>query len=166
MVFAIAAVLLLTNGCASRKLHNEGPNDWSKTYWAVVENLPGPGGASDAVKNLARLRAYHQALQDVAGATDLVDQFINCIQCDQLPTNAPPEKLKFIFYREHLDNMHAFTRAMKRVQASPLGDLNFILTYNTDPAPAADCPASCSPKTACWKGCDGNGSTAKCDKCP
>ena len=102
-----------------------------------------------------------------AGVTDLPDQFINCaVGCDQLSSQAPPSKLKFIFYREHLNNMHVFTKAMKRVQASPLGDLNFTLTYNTDPPPATDCPATCSPKHACYRGCDGNGSTARCDPCP
>ena len=167
-VSATAAMLLLVAGCASHKLSNDAPKDWNSIYWAVVKTLPTAGGAPDATKDLARLKAYYQALQDVAGVANLEDQLIGCVGCARLSTGSPPSELKFIFYREHLNNMYAFTKAMKRVQATALSDLNFTLTYNTDPPPATACSATCIPKYACaaYDHCDGKGSTSRCDPCP
>ena len=171
---AIAAVLvvaMLGAGCATHKLVNPAPvgMDWDYTYWSVVQTVAEGGVTPDPAANLERLKAYYKALQEVAGLTNLEDQYIGCYGCDRLmSTTVPPSQLKFIFYRVHLDNMHAFTRAMKRVQASALADRNFVLIYNTDPAPSPACPTSCKPKIVCVKysGCDGNGATPLCDPCP
>lgn len=163
IVPAVAATTLLAAGCA-HKFDNQPPSDWNRTYTAVVGPVIVPPSAPDAPKNLARLKAYHQALQDVTGVTDLLDQYIGCIGCDKL-TTSPPDQLKYIFYREHVGNMHAFTRAMRRVQASPLGDLDFTLTYDTKNPPGPDCPSPCGYKAICAQQCDGIPSTPKCNRC-
>ena len=165
MVAAVVTTTLLAAGCAHR-LDNQPPSDWDRTYTAVVGPLVVPVPTPDAPKNLERLKAYHQALQDVAGVTDLSDQYIGCIGCNTLSTSAPAEQLKYIFYREHVGNMHAFTRAMRRVQGSPLGHLDFTLTYNTQPPPMPDCPSPCKYKAVCAQQCDGNPSTPQCNSCP
>ena len=164
-VLVAAAVLLLGIGCATNhKVNNSWPNDL-KTNRAVVTTV----AAVDPSKNQDRLKAYYQALQGLVGTTNLEEQFIGCQGCDRLSTANPPPDLKFIFFREHVKDMYAFTKAWEQVQASALSDKGFSVQIDAvDPAPPA-----CVPPPACWPipscvstgGCDKNKTLAGCQPC-
>lgn len=164
-VAVIAAVSLLTSGCACDRLVKNPPTDWAGgIYTAVVRTL----GTPDPTGDLARLNAYNKALKDVLNVTEFGERFIECLGCGELPGMPTGNELKFNFYREHLDHMHAFTTAMKRVQATPNGSVNFTVTYSASLVSLGSCTATCMSKSICtqYGRCDGIPSTNMCDPCP
>ncbi len=161
---AVAAASLLACGCASHKVNNSWPDDVNLTYRAVVKT------AATNPANLDRLKAYYKALQDLVGVANLEEQYIGCIECASLSTSPPPNELTFIFYRQHRVDLYAFITAFERVQASPIGDRNFTLSFDAKAPPAPACsqpPPTCYPAPACpVTACDANRSVPGCQTCP
>ena len=161
----IAAATSLISGRDSFPLVTKPPADWNSIYVAVVKTDP----KLDDTQDRTRLIAFDKELRDCMKVADIQERYVGCYGCDQLPNNMPTDgQLKFIFYREHLDNMYAFTSAMKRVQESASGHANFKLTYTAEQFQTATCLPSCIPKAICtqYGRCDGKPGTNACDPCP
>ena len=169
----LAAALLLATGCATEphKVNNSWPQDiFMQTYRAIVRTAPMPAEPTDPAGDLARLKAYYQAMQTLVGVSNLEEQFIGCIECAQLSTGPQPSRLTFIFHREHKIDLYAFVTALEKVQATSIRHSGFRVDFDSQPPPAPACPAAppiCWPSPSCTStgGCDANRTQLGCQPC-
>lgn len=167
----LVAASLLSFGCATHKVDNGWPNELTLTYRAQVTTKATTATAAADPANVARLKAYYQALQDLVGVANLEVQFIGCVGCQGLSGSPAPGELTFIFFREHRIDFYPFVAAWERVQASPLGNTNFTLSFDTALPVGGACPKpppTCYPVPSCVStdGCDANRYTTGCQLCP
>ena len=173
LLLALAAAMLLTTGCATEphKVNNGWPQDpFMQTYRAVVHTAPIPGEPSDPASDLARLKAYYQAMQSLVGTNNLEEQFIGCIECARLSSGPQPSRLTFVFHREHKVDLYAFVTALEKVQATSARHAGFRVDFDSPMPQAPVCPAAppiCWPNPSCTStgGCDANRAQAGCQPC-
>lgn len=167
-VAMLVGIALAFAGCASHQVKNQWPDDTRRVYHAVVTNSDA-FGPPDPVNDVARLKAYYQALQELVGVSNLEEQFIGCVGCSQLATS-PPAQLKFIFYRQHEVDLYAFIMAWQRVHASSIASPRLVLTFDAEQPPDPTCSKPiplCYPAPSCpeTQNCDANRNLSGCQPC-
>ena len=138
---------------ASNAILSDDPT-WGK---AIVTNAADPG----------HLAQFHEKFKEVLGDSDLEAHQIGCTEgCDKFSTSPPPNRLVYIFPREHKDILLMFGRAWDATVAST-GDKGLTLQFDGD-VPEPDCgaprPQPCQSMPYCSDGC-GRKSPPSCSIC-